>query len=217
MLFDVSQKFRMFCRYLVLNENWNDQTFLNWNKNLEWKKREREFTCENNNKFLVTHYSVCLLKMWKNLRAGDWRCPKRLIELMCVSTIPMMKSVITEKTLSWKRYDLFIVHAFSQFLKYNLYFFMWGTFLWFPHCRAVCVYFPSLHENVYGVHVNRFVYSDDVKFYRFSSSHSSEARRLFSQFHWTARIAQKTMHTSDLKLARYVTQHSSISDAIWKH
>lgn len=30
-----------------------------------------------------------------------------------------------------------------------------------------CVYFPFLHENVYGVHVNRFVYSDDVKFYSF--------------------------------------------------
>lgn len=93
-----------------------------------------------------------------------------LIELMCVSTIPMMKSVITEEKsfmeTIWLVYSTRIFTVF--FPPRNTTFYVRHIFqLWFPHCRDVCVYFPFPHKNVYGVHVNTFVYSDDVKFYSF--------------------------------------------------
>lgn len=87
----------------------------------------------------------------------------------------MMKSVITEETrLLGKRYDLFTVHAFSQSFKYQFY--VRGTaFSCDFHIVAMSVYIFLLtrerdEKNVYGVHVNRFVYSDDVKFYNIFQS-----------------------------------------------
>lgn len=98
---------------------------------------------------------------------------ERLIELLCVSTIPDDDEICNNRVrknrlFSWKRYDLFIdlKHAFHSFSKYGFlceaHFFS-SDF----HIVAMSVYiFPSLHPNVYGVDVNRFVYADDdVEFY----------------------------------------------------
>lgn len=125
----------------------------------------------------MTHYGFLCLSKLLFLGAGDWR---RATEKrndwtdVCLNRQRMMKSVITEETrLLGKRYDLFTVHAFSQSFKYQFY--VRGTaFSCDFHIVAMSVYIFLLtrvrRKNVYGVHVNRFVYSDDVKFYNIFQS-----------------------------------------------
>lgn len=126
----------------------------------ENKARRPWFTCNNNNKFLVTHYGLFIEK--KDVHRAGWRWPKSWLN-WCVC-LNKFHSFFMENGD-----DLFInlKTRISQLFLRKTIFTVFPVVISTLSPMSVYILFPPGFPppNVYGVDVNSFVYADDVKFY----------------------------------------------------